>query len=95
MNSTGSEGSVISSSCRDHACCDPSWPVGLGVSSRLNDAIVGLFELQINDNFHVGYAYDFTTSQLNRFSNESHELMINYRIKIARFHKGLECPTYW
>ncbi|MBS1542411.1 MAG: type IX secretion system membrane protein PorP/SprF [Bacteroidetes bacterium] len=69
--------------------------VGLGVSYRLNDAIVGLFELQINDNFHVGYAYDFTTSQLNQFSNGSHELMINYRIKIARFHKGLECPTYW
>ena len=69
--------------------------VGLGCSYRLNDAIVGLFELQLNDNFHVGYAYDFTTSQLNQFSNGSHELMINYRIKIARFHKGLECPTYW
>ncbi len=69
--------------------------VGLGVSYRLGDAVVGLFELQINDNFHVGYAYDFTLSQLNQFSNGSHELMINYRIKIARFHKGLECPTYW
>lgn len=69
--------------------------VGLGVSYRLGDAVVGLFELQINNNFHVGYAYDFTLSQLNQFSNGSHELMINYRIKIARFHQGLECPTYW
>ncbi|MGE0773128.1 MAG: type IX secretion system membrane protein PorP/SprF [Cyclobacteriaceae bacterium] len=69
--------------------------VGLGISYRLNDGIVGLFELQLNDNFHVGYGYDFTTSALNQFSNGSHELMINYRIKIPRIHQGLACPAYW
>ncbi len=69
--------------------------VGLGVSYRLNDGIVGLFELQITDSFHVGYAYDFTTSDLNRVSLGSHEIMVNYRIKIPKIHKGLECPTYW
>lgn len=69
--------------------------VGLGVSYRLNEGMVGLFELQINDNFHVGYAYDFTTSALNQFSNGSHEIMINYRIKIQRWHQGLACPSYW
>lgn len=69
--------------------------VGVGASYRLGDAFVGLFELQINDNFHVGYAYDFTTSDIAKFSNGSHEIMINYRIKIPKLHKGLECPTYW
>jgi type IX secretion system PorP/SprF family membrane protein len=69
--------------------------VGLGVSYRLNEGIVGLFELQINENFHVGYAYDFTTSALNQFSSGSHEIMINYRVKISRFHQGLLCPSYW
>src|SRR5260221_12704245 len=69
--------------------------VGLGCSYRLNDAVIPMFELQLNENFHVGYAYDITTSALNRYSNGSHEIMINYRIKIARIHKGLECPTYW
>lgn len=69
--------------------------VGLGVSYRLNEGLVGLFELQINDNFHVGYAYDFTTSVLNQFSNGSHEIMVNYRVKIPRFHQGLPCPSYW
>ncbi len=69
--------------------------VGLGCSYRLGDAVVTLFELQINDNFHVGYAYDITTSPLNQFSNGTHEIMINYRVKISRIHKGLECPTYW
>ena len=69
--------------------------IGLGCSYRFQDAVVGLFELQINENFHVGYAYDFTTSQLSQFSNGSHELMINYRLKITRIHRGLACPTYW
>lgn len=69
--------------------------VGLGVSYRLVEGFVGLFELQLNENFHVGYAYDFTTSALNQFSNGSHEIMVNYRVKIQRIHRGLECPTYW
>jgi type IX secretion system PorP/SprF family membrane protein len=69
--------------------------VGLGASYRLNDSIIGLFELQINDNFHVGYAYDITTSAIRMYSNGSHEIMINYRIKIPKLHSGIECPTYW
>lgn len=69
--------------------------VSLGVSYRLNEGIVGLFELQLTDSFHVGYAYDFTTSDLNLVSLGSHELMINYRLKIPKIHKGLECPAYW
>ncbi|MBM3177898.1 MAG: type IX secretion system membrane protein PorP/SprF [Bacteroidetes bacterium] len=69
--------------------------VGLGVSYRLKEGLVGLFELQLNDNFHVGYAYDFTVSDINRFSAGTHELMVNYRIKISRIHRGLECPSYW
>jgi type IX secretion system PorP/SprF family membrane protein len=69
--------------------------VGLGVSYRLNDGMVGLFELQVTDSFHVGYAYDFTTSDLNQVSLGSHEIMVNYRLKIPKIHKGLECPAYW
>lgn len=69
--------------------------VGLGGSYRLDDSIVGLFELQLNSNFHVGYAYDYTTSDLRQYSNGSHEIMINYRIKVSRWHKGVECPSYW
>ena len=69
--------------------------IGLGVSYRLNEGVVGLFELQLDDHFHVGYAYDYTTSDLNQVSNGSHEIMVNYRLKIPKIHKGLECPAYW
>jgi type IX secretion system PorP/SprF family membrane protein len=69
--------------------------VSIGGSYRLSDSVVGLFELQINSNFHVGYAYDITTSAIRLYSNGSHEIMINYRIKIPAIHKGVECPSYW
>jgi type IX secretion system PorP/SprF family membrane protein len=69
--------------------------VGMGLSYRMNDSVVGLFELQLNENFHVGYAYDITMSDIRLYSNGSHEVMINYRIKIPKIHKGLECPSYW
>lgn len=69
--------------------------VGAGLSYRLNDSFIGLFELQLNENFHVGYAYDITLSDVRQYSNGSHEIMINYRIRIPKLHKGLECPSYW
>ena len=70
-------------------------PAEIPVDYRLNEGMVALFELQVTEKFHFGYAYDFTTSDLNRVSLGSHEIMINYRWKIDRIHKGLECPTYW
>jgi len=69
--------------------------VSFGASYRNHDAIIGLFELKINENFHVGYAYDITMSDIRLYSNGTHELMINYRVKIPKLHRGLECPSYW
>lgn len=69
--------------------------VGLGATYRLNEGFVWMFELKINENFHIGYAYDTTLSALKYVSNGSHEIMLNYRIKIARLHTGLECPSYF
>lgn len=69
--------------------------VGIGASYRWTDSFIGLFELQLNDNFHVGYAYDFTSSDIRTYSNGTHEIMLNYRFKITKFHQGLDCPSYW
>ena len=69
--------------------------VGMGMSYRLTEGISAMFELKLNENLHVGYAYDITTSPLQRYSNGTHEILINYRYKIPRFHKGLECPSYF
>ena len=52
--------------------------VGLGVSYRTGDAVVGMAEVQINDNIRFGYAYDMTISPLKYYNNGSHELMLRY-----------------
>lgn len=52
----------------------------VGASYRTGDAIVGLLELQASPRFRIGYAYDYTSSQLNSFSRGTHELMLRYEI---------------
>ena len=69
--------------------------VGFGASYRMIEGAVLMFELKLNENLHVGYAYDITTSAMAYFSNGSHEIMVNYRYRIPALHKGLECPSYY
>lgn len=53
--------------------------IWLGVSYRTGDAIVALLDVNVTPQFRIGYAYDFTLSQLNRHSNGTHEVMIGYQ----------------
>ncbi len=66
-----------------------------GVSYRSVDSFITFIDLQISEHIHFGYSYDWTTSSVNKFSNGTHEFMINYRHKIASVHKNLECPKYY
>ena len=51
---------------------------GLGLNYRLKDAIIYLAEFQINDAFKIAYGYDQTTSNLRRYSNGTHEILLRY-----------------
>lgn len=66
-----------------------------GISWRSGDAIMQFIDLKLSEKFHFAYSYDWTTSDLNKFSNGSHEFMLNYRAKITTAHKELNCPTYY
>jgi type IX secretion system PorP/SprF family membrane protein len=66
-----------------------------GISWRSVDAIITFVDFKISDNFHFAYSYDWTSSDISRFSNGSHEFMINYRAKITKAQKGLACPDYY
>ena len=69
--------------------------VGLGFSYRNQDAILFLLQLKVLENLHIGYAYDFTLSEIRQYSEGTHEIMFNYRVKLGRIHKGIECPSYY
>lgn len=51
----------------------------LGLSYRLDDSFDALIEMQVTKNLGIGYAYDFTTSDLHKFDEGgTHEIMIQY-----------------
>ncbi|MEM0997007.1 MAG: type IX secretion system membrane protein PorP/SprF [Bacteroidota bacterium] len=50
----------------------------IGASYRTGDAMVGMLEYQINPQFRIGYAFDYTITELRRYHNGSHEFMLRY-----------------
>ncbi|MCX8492282.1 MAG: type IX secretion system membrane protein PorP/SprF [Cyclobacteriaceae bacterium] len=69
--------------------------VSAGLALRSGDAIISFIDFAINEKFHFTYSYDWTSSDLARFSNGSHEFMINYRFKATKGQKGWDCPHYY
>jgi type IX secretion system PorP/SprF family membrane protein len=49
-----------------------------------NDAIVALLELQLTDQFRLGYAYDRTLNRLQGFGPNSHEVMLRYEFGFGK-----------
>ncbi|MBU0763869.1 MAG: type IX secretion system membrane protein PorP/SprF [Bacteroidetes bacterium] len=49
-----------------------------GFSYRTGDAVTGLLEYRVNDRLRIGYAFDYTLTELDRYNNGSHEIMIRY-----------------
>ena len=66
-----------------------------GVSYRSGDALVFLTQLILNENFRIGYAYDATVNALNNNSRGTHEIMLNYRVKLRNYKKDPQCPVYF
>lgn len=65
-----------------------------GVSYRSGDALIFLTQLILNENFRLGYAYDTTVNALDEASRGTHEILLNYRIKI-NLTKDPQCPVYF
>lgn len=67
----------------------------VGVSYRSGSAVVFLTQLVLNENFRVGYAFDTGFSALFGITPGTHEIFINYRIKIKNLRKNPQCPVYF
>ncbi len=67
--------------------------IGLGVSYRTGDAVVGMAELQLNKNLRIGYAYDYTFSALKAFTTGSNEVMFRY--EFGKDTKNIKSTRYF
>ena len=67
--------------------------IGLGVSYRTGDAVIGMVEIQANQNLRFGYAYDMTISPLKFYNTGTHEIMIRY--EIGNFKTKIKSTRYF
>ena len=64
--------------------------VEFGLSYRLSDSVGAMVNFNLNDTLRVGYAYDYTVSNIGPFSSGSHELLILYNIKLFNNYNGFD-----
>ena len=60
----------------------------LGVGYRFDDSVSALANFRIIEPLRVGYAYDYTISNLGRFNSGSHEIIILF--DIGKLGKGYD-----
>lgn len=56
----------------------------LGVSYRLDDAVSGLFNVKVTPNLRVGYAYDYTVTNLGQFNSGTHEVFLLFDLNFMK-----------
>ncbi len=65
----------------------------LGASYRTGDSVSAMASLQITPQFLVGYAYDYTTTELQTYNSGTHEIML--RFELVSRKKGLKSPRFF
>ena len=65
----------------------------LGFSYRTEDSFAGLAAFQITPQLRIGYSYDYTTTELNNYSNGTHEINIGYDFSFSK--KKVVTPRYF
>jgi type IX secretion system PorP/SprF family membrane protein len=65
----------------------------LGFSYRTEDSFAGIANFQITPNLRIGYSYDYTTTELNNYSNGTHEINLGYDFSFNK--KKVVTPRYF
>lgn len=52
-----------------------------GLSYRWDDSMSALAGFQINSSFFLGYAYDYSVTELNKYNNGSHEIILRFQLQ--------------
>jgi len=61
-----------------------------GIGYRLEDALIGMINFGITPELRIGYAYDYTLSDLDAFSSGSHEFFLLYNLDSFKFNRGFD-----
>lgn len=64
-----------------------------GLSYRLDDSISGLVNFGVTPTLRIGYAYDYTTTNLGKFNSGTHEAFLLWDIDFSK--KNLKSPRFF
>jgi type IX secretion system PorP/SprF family membrane protein len=67
--------------------------IWLGLSYRTTKAIAAIVEYEINEQFKIGYSYDYSLSKLTNYNSGSHELFLGYNFNV--FKSRMRSPRYY
>jgi len=65
--------------------------IEVGLSHRIDDSISGIAGFQVNNDFRVGYAYDYTTTRFGNFNSGTHEIMLIFDFN----RKNIKSPRFF
>jgi type IX secretion system PorP/SprF family membrane protein len=73
--------------------------IGLGVSYRMHDAVVGMIQVRVFSNVVVGFAYDYTISKFRSAKANSTEFMLGFSPIMSnenyeRSEGTVDCPRF-
>lgn len=61
-----------------------------GLGYRLGDAVSALVNFKVTPQLRIGYAYDYTTSNLSNYNSGSHEIFILFDIDLFGLKSGYD-----
>jgi type IX secretion system PorP/SprF family membrane protein len=69
----------------------------LGITYRVVDGVAAMFKIKTGKYLYISYAYDYTTSKIRIASNNTHEVMVHF--KLCKSKEGIDkpreiCPAY-
>jgi len=65
----------------------------LGASYRFGDSVSGLISFGVTPDLRLGYAYDYTTTNLGNYNNGTHEAFLQWDIDFSK--KNLKSPRFF
>ena len=65
----------------------------LGLSWRVDDSVSGMINFLISEHLRLGYAYDYTLTNLGDFNNGTHEVFLLYDVDLSR--RDLKSPRFF
>jgi type IX secretion system PorP/SprF family membrane protein len=61
-----------------------------GIGYRFDESVTGLVNFKITPQLRVGYAYDYTTSNLGNYNDGTHEIMVLFDFDLFGLTKGYD-----